>query len=113
MNFPEPGTAVRGSTTGRPIMALLDLLGRRWTLRVLWELHLQPATFRELQLRCEGMSPSVLNKRLGELREAHLLDNGAAGYQLSLQGIALIEHCLPLANWAENWSESLNQTKEE
>ena len=32
-------TAVRGSRTGRPIMALLDLLGRRWTLRIIWELR--------------------------------------------------------------------------
>ena len=31
--------SVRGSRTGRPIMALLDLLGRRWTLRILWELR--------------------------------------------------------------------------
>jgi len=32
---------VRGSRSGRPIMALLDLLGRRWTLRIIWELHRQ------------------------------------------------------------------------
>ena len=32
---------VRGSRSGRPIMALLDLLGRRWTLRILWELREQ------------------------------------------------------------------------
>ena len=28
---------VRGSRTGRPIMVVLDVLGRRWALRVLWE----------------------------------------------------------------------------
>ena len=31
--------SVRGSRTGRPIMALLDLLGRRWSLRIIWELR--------------------------------------------------------------------------
>lgn len=31
---------MRGSRSGRPIMALLDL-GRRWTLRIIWELHRQ------------------------------------------------------------------------
>jgi len=36
---PKPGTRVRGSRTGRPIMALIDLLGRRWALRVVWELR--------------------------------------------------------------------------
>lgn len=112
MSFPKPGQAVRGSTTGRPIMALLDLLGRRWSLRVLWELHQAPANFRELQSRCEGLSPSVLNTRLNELREARLLENGAQGYQLSRLGLELIEQCLPLAQWAEGWSASLSAQAE-
>ena len=38
--------SVRGSRTGRPIMALLDLLGRRWSLRILWELRGAPLTSR-------------------------------------------------------------------
>ena len=42
MTRPIPGKPVRGSKTGRPIMALLDLLGRRWALRVLWELRNGP-----------------------------------------------------------------------
>ena len=60
---------VRGSSSGRPIMALLDLLGRRWALRLIWELREGPLVFRALQARC-GVSPSVLNTRLAELREA-------------------------------------------
>ena len=44
-------------------MALLDLLGRRWVLRIVWELREGPLTFRELQLRCGSMSSSVLNQR--------------------------------------------------
>jgi DNA-binding HxlR family transcriptional regulator len=37
-----------GSRSGRPIMALLDLLGRRMALRILWELSCAdaPLTFR-------------------------------------------------------------------
>ena len=50
---PKPGTPVRGSRTGRPIMAALDLLGRRWALRVLWELRGGPLSFRELRARCD------------------------------------------------------------
>lgn len=112
MSFPQPGDPVRGSTSGRPIMALLDLLGRRWSLRVLWELHRAPATFRELQVRCEGVSPSVLNTRLGELREARLLESGEGGYQLSTLGLALVQHCLPLALWAEDWAAQLRDLPE-
>src|SRR6202035_4396571 len=68
---PLPGRPVRGSQTGRPVMALLDLLGRRWALRILWELRDGSAlTFRQLQARCGDISSSVLNDRLRELREA-------------------------------------------
>ena len=70
---PLPGTPVRGSRTGRPIMALLDLIGRRWTLRVLWELRAEPARFEELRGRCDEMSTSVLATRLKELEDADLV----------------------------------------
>ncbi|MEH2514939.1 DNA-binding HxlR family transcriptional regulator [Bradyrhizobium sp. AZCC 1610] len=36
--------AERGSRTGRPVMALLDLLSRRWTLQIVWELRDGPLT---------------------------------------------------------------------
>ena len=71
---PRPGRPARGSDSGRPIMALLDLLGRRWALRVIWELREQPLAFRALQERCAGMSSSVLNQRLHELRAAGVLE---------------------------------------
>jgi DNA-binding HxlR family transcriptional regulator len=112
MNAVKPGERVRGSTTGRPIMVLLDLLGRRWSLRILWELHQTPASFRELQSRCEGLSPSVLNTRLNELREARLLENGDRGYQLSGLGMELIEQFLPLTHWAESWAANIDPSKE-
>src|SRR4029453_1698470 len=70
---PLPGRPVRGSATGRPGMALLARLGRRWTLRLLWELRAgQAETFRSLQSRMDGVSPSILNTRLRELRDAPL-----------------------------------------
>ena len=71
---PRPGRPVRGSQTGRPIMALMDLLGRRWTLRVIWELRDGRLTFRALQEACGGLSPTVLNQRVRELRESGLLE---------------------------------------
>ena len=43
---PLPGSPVRGSRSGAPVMALLDLLGRRWAMGVLWTLcEGGPATF--------------------------------------------------------------------
>ena len=75
MPVPKPGKPVRGSKTGRPIMALLDLLGRRWVLRMGWELRDgRTLSFRGLQEACGGLSPTVLNQRLRDLREAGLVE---------------------------------------
>ena len=82
MPAPKPAQRVRGSATGRPIMALLDLLGRRMTLRILWELRDQNLTFRALQEAAET-NPSVLNVRLKELREAQLVAHEDNGYGLT------------------------------
>jgi len=102
---PLPGRPVRGSDTGRPIMALLDLLGRRWALRVLWELRGDPApTFRDLQQRTGGVSSSVLTDRLRELTEAGITERGEAGYQLTPRGRDLLACLAPLSNWAADWA---------
>lgn len=105
MATPRPGRPVRGSSSGRPIMALLDLLGRRWALRVLWELRAGPATFRELRARCDDMSPSVLNTRLRELRGAGIVEDasGAGGYRLTSRGRKLLTALTPLDAWARGW----------
>lgn len=102
---PIPGRPVRGSRTGRPIMALLDLLGRRWTLRVLWELREDALGFRELQARCDAMSASVLSRRLQELRDAGIVETDAAGVnRLTSEGRALLEAFQPLDRWAKRWA---------
>jgi DNA-binding HxlR family transcriptional regulator len=88
-------------------MALLDLLGRRWALRVLWELRDGEAlTFRELQARCGGVSSSVLNDRLRELREAAIVaaEPAAGGYRLTDEGAELLRALEPLSAWAKRWS---------
>ena len=101
---PLPGRPVRGSSTGRPIMALLDLLGRRWALRVLWELREAPApTFRDLQARCGGVSSSVLAVRLRELGEAGIVAHAGDGYALTPPGGDLLARLAPLAEWAASW----------
>lgn len=106
---PLPGHPVRGSASGRPVMALLDLLGRRGQLRLLWELRDgQPQTFRMLRASAGEMSPSVLNDRLKELREARVVELGEAGYRLSALGLGLVKHLKPLNRWAEDWAAADN-----
>lgn len=104
-DIPRPGQPVRGSASGRPIMALLDLLGRRWALRVIWELREDPLTFRELQARCEQISSSVLNQRLTELRVAGILEPRSSGYALTEEGVRLLELYPALQSWADRWAE--------
>ena len=100
----RPGRPVRGSRSGRPIMAALDLLGRRWALRVLWELRDGAQTFRQLRARCDEVSPTVLNQRLAELREAGIVAHEeGSGYALSSEGSALFEALAPLHAWAASW----------
>lgn len=99
---------VRGSRSGKPVMALLDLLGRRWSMRVLWELREGKLGFRGLQQACDAVSPTVLNDRLHELREAHLVELGeGGGYSLSPLGRELLERFAPIVGWAERWARSL------
>jgi DNA-binding HxlR family transcriptional regulator len=99
-------TAVRGSKTGRPVMALLDLLGRRWTLRIVWELRDGPLTSRALRTACDDASPTVMQARLTELREAGLVELLAGdGYRLTALGRELMESFQPLLHFAERWSK--------
>jgi DNA-binding HxlR family transcriptional regulator len=99
----KSGAAVRGSRTGRPIMVLLDLLGRRWTLRILWELREAALTSRALREACDDASPTVLQKRLSELRQAGFIAHGASGYQLTALGRELFGTLMPLHGFAERW----------
>jgi len=100
----DPKTGARGSRSGRPIMALLDLLGRRWTLRILWELRDKSLTSRALRTACDEASPTVLQARLSELREAGFVALGqAGGYGLTPLGHELRETFLPLHHFAERW----------
>lgn len=82
-------------------MDLLDLLGRRWAMRAIWELRDGPLTFRQLQERCGGISSSVLNDRLAELRAAGIVEDG---YALTREGHGLLKAYGPLGSWARRWA---------
>jgi len=103
MTTPRVGRPVRGSRSGRPIMAVLDLLGRRAALRVLWELRGPALTFRALQ-DAAATNPALLNTRLKELREAGVVDHGEGGYFLTDSGRSLMHALHPLSDWAAAWA---------
>jgi DNA-binding HxlR family transcriptional regulator len=110
--MPKIDRPTRGSKTGRPIMVLLDLLGRRMALRVIWELHLagHPLTFREIQAAA-GTNPGVLNARVKELRDAQIVERATTGYGLTPLGRSLVAVFLPITEWSEHWGAKLRARK--
>lgn len=111
MAIPKPGKPVRGSKTGAPIMALFDLLGRRWAMGVVWNLSRGPSTFRALQDACESkagkISPSILNARIKDLQEAGLVERALDGYRLTGLGQELFNLLEPLKSWSGAWTKAL------
>jgi DNA-binding HxlR family transcriptional regulator len=90
-------------------MALFDLLGRRWAMGVLWTLCSGgPSTFRDLQQRCESISPAVLNSRLKELQAARFVEKTAGGYAATELGERLYQQLLPLGETARIWGSVLD-----
>jgi DNA-binding HxlR family transcriptional regulator len=83
-------------------MRVLDLLGRRWALRALWELRDGPRTFRALREACDDVSPSSLNHRLADLRALGVVALGDDGYALSRPGAQLNRILLELHRWSES-----------
>jgi DNA-binding HxlR family transcriptional regulator len=106
---PLPGKKVRGSETGRPVMAILDLASRRGMLRALWELRRGPLKFRPLQAACGAISPTSLNTRLKELRDARLVELTHEGYQLTALGHGLYRAFEPISAWADGWTRDIKK----
>jgi len=110
--IPRPGRPVRGSQTGAPLMALFDLLGRRWAMGIVWHLADGPMTFRALQGACVSragpISPSILNTRLRDLTEAKLVERTLDGYALTESGRGLFALLQPLDPWSLAWARELD-----
>ena len=96
--------AVRIPKHKHPINDLLELLGRRWALRILWELNDGPLPFRRLRAACDEVSTSVLSQRLRELVEAGIVAlDDEAGYGLTPRGRELGDHVLAMDAWARRY----------
>ena len=96
--------ATAANPTKDGLNAAIELFHRRWVLRILWELRGEPLNFRALRSACAEVSPSVLNQRLAELREARLVEHEhQAGYRLSEHGRGLVAAMGPMMKWAAHW----------
>jgi DNA-binding HxlR family transcriptional regulator len=99
--FAPKGTKIEPMAEERAVYRLLDLLGRRWSLRLIWELRRDAVPFSELRRRT-GISPSVLASRLAELSSSGIVERERAGrYRLSGRGRELARLLYELNRWAE------------
>ncbi len=105
MPIPIPGKPVRGSKSGAPVMALFDLMGRRWAMGIIWQLSDGCLCFSELQKKCTTISPTILSSRIKDLTEARLIERTVDGYQLTPLGMDLFNILKPLEDWAADWAK--------
>ncbi|WP_308288791.1 winged helix-turn-helix transcriptional regulator [Streptomyces humicola] len=90
-------------------MAALDLFGRRWSLRILWELRTGPLGFRPLQKQCDDMSSSVMRQRLTELLDAQVVHQlPDSRYALTPLGQEAYQALRPLVRWADRWAAAMD-----
>jgi DNA-binding HxlR family transcriptional regulator len=92
-------------------MVVLDVLGRRGALRLLWELRDGPLNFRALQQACDS-NPGSLNARLKDLRELGTVHHEDGGYRLSESGRSLMETLVNLQDWSEQWANASGRNAE-
>lgn len=86
-----------------PLLMLVDLLGRRHALALLWELRGGPQPFRALA-RTVGAPEPAATQRLRELRDSGLVEVDEAGdYRLTAHGRRLQGTLDPLAAFAGSW----------
>ncbi len=93
---------LRRASTSAPMARTLDVSGRRWALRIVWELRVGPLNFRALQAACGHISPSVLQRRLHELRAFAVVEKiPRLGYRLSTSGEKLFQVLAQLDRWSQ------------
>lgn len=108
----SPERPARSGTPRSSFLDLLDLLGRRWSLRILWELSAGPLRFTEAQSRCDAMSPSVLNQRLSDLVGAGFLYvRSDRRYELTTDGSSIVGSLRPLEASSRRWARKTTRAK--
>ncbi len=95
---------IRETETSAGLAMALDHFGRRWALRVIWELRGGPLNFRALRAACGDISPSVMQARLHQLRDLGLIEQiPGLGYRYTAAGQQLFRVIAGLADWADNY----------
>ena len=95
-----------------PVAMAAEIFCSRWTPLILREMYCGTTRFNDLRRGVPRMSPSLLSKRLVEMREAGIIEEvaakkgGGTEYQLTPAGEDLKPIVMSLGNWAQRWVES-------
>jgi DNA-binding HxlR family transcriptional regulator len=105
--------SVREAPTAAKMAELLDVCGRRWALRVVWELRRGAMNFRSLRTACGEISPGVLQSRLHGWRRLDVVESiPRLGYRLTARGEQLFQLLAPLSDWAGAGVDAAGHRKE-
>ena len=103
-NRPEPDIF----TLNCPTQQVLDLIGNKWSVIVIYCLAYQSRRYRELERKIEGISQKVLTQTLRKLeknglvnRKVHPVAPPQVEYSLTPLGETLVEPLSLLAEWSE------------
>ncbi len=94
-----------------PVAMAAEVFCSRWTALILREFIAGTRRFNDLRRGVPRMSPSLLSKRLNEMREAGVIEEvssskGGKEYQLTQAGEELTPIVMALGNWGQHWIES-------
>ena len=94
-----------------PVAMAAEIFCSRWTALILREMYCGTRRFNDLRKGVPRMSPSLLSKRLVEMREAGIirevsLPKGGKEYELTEAGEELKPIVMAMGFWGQRWVES-------
>ena len=99
-----------------PIRQVINIVGDKWTLPVLYVLKQGSKRYSELQREIPGISKKMLTQTLRRLESDNILKRKVypvvppkTEYNLTAFGLKLIEPLEVLADWAEEHQQELQQ----
>lgn len=101
-----------------PISKAMEALGERWSLLIVREVLLGSERFSDLQRGLPNISPTMLNRRLGELVDCGIiaksrpLSGRGYRYQLTQSGRELEPVLVALGSWGMRWARGQMRDEE-
>lgn len=89
-----------------PSRKMLDLLGNKWSLRVMYDMLEGPRRYNQLQRNVDGISYKMLTQTLRQLEDANLVHREEHNvmpphveYTLTPLGVGLLQEAMRLVHW--------------